>query len=1178
MKQNFKSCATKTMIASAVASMMVGAAFAAPVGWEAQPSDVETVKVTTSQTINHKAEDLTGNFAYEAAADIKGTVNFFAANSGKHTFTGKAWLNSLTTYTGSDYQVGIKGLVANGAEIHNQGHIYINATKEAFWRNQGMLATGGTIVNDTKGIIVTDNAYGMAAGSGTGSNTLTNEGTIYVNGGAGMELGTGIATTGSNSGTIIANPSSAEGVDSIGVLFGMSGEKATFTNTGIIDASNGTHAIKVDSGSADIKLTEGTVKGAIQIGGKTNSTVDTVNLKINEAAAVEGDLTIYGGTVNLKSDDNAVLHGNLISLGGTTDIQGTTTVDSLVVGRQASGTGDNVVQATAGNISVAGQLATQTASVLNGTLTVKDSATLAADKIAIASSDATLTVEGILQTSSDQVYTVADDQASLTQGLKFSNGELHLTDETFTSSVWDNLTDALGSNGTFTFDTATYVATGENEVINYETLNKYQRLGKAVVVKNAAAKDTEVVLDKLSTGTDYTLGAFDFKVAADAEGTDKWNLTVGDTDNGTAIFRGAADGEVFMNAGDATITLNNVEFGQEDSDRGNVSNTVKLGTNTTVNAGTFTFNEVNLNQLNFYANEGSTLKVGSVTAKADGQNAGGLVADGGKIIYADQADENGNLTVNGVAYIRNGGTYVAGNHDFAGVTAANALYIGQKTTFADGVQFGSAETEPNYVVFDMASIANAGYTAEAEGSILTVNGDKFTGDKAATIRLINKDKRIADVETDDDGFNTYILNVGKFGNSVSENAELENVGDLFGQEYNVTYSSTDGTVKVEVDRTGAHSTLSKENSAAAQAAADALKTWDTDALGLVSLTKNEIAQKLGYADWQEAETAGVQLSDVQNRVLDSSDEVMIGAIASGAFSASVDYVNEVAKTLNRRNSIANLNTERNPNGLTAWVDVFGSANEAKSLFDDSDGHYGYESDIYGAMLGFDWVAPCGAIVGAAINVGSADSNSVGDFSTKSDADSDYYGISLYGSHRIGNFNGTVDFGYIHSKNDITTKTFFGSFGESLDGDIFTIGLGAEYLVNAGAFNVVPHAGLRWSRLAMDDSQYGADYDAMNLFQMPMGVTFSGTIETAGMKVAPMLDISVVPAFGDKDAVANFMGGYSETVRVVDTNPVQMTLGVNASVDAWTFGVNYGLTAGGDDRLNNSFNLNARYTF
>ena len=76
----------------------------------------------------------------------------------------------------------------------------------------------------------------------------------------------------------------------------------------------------------------------------------------------------------------------------------------------------------------------------------------------------------------------------------------------------------------------------------------------------------------------------------------------------------------------------------------------------------------------------------------------------------------------------------------------------------------------------------------------------------------------------------------------------------------------------------------------------------------------------------------------------------------------------------------------------------------------------------------------------------------------------------------------------------------------------------------------------------------------------------------------MADVSVVPTFGDKDAVATYFGGITETTRVVDTNPVQGTLGVEAQNGAFTFGLNYRLTAGGDDRMNNSFNANVRYAF
>ena len=98
-----------------------------------------------------------------------------------------------------------------------------------------------------------------------------------------------------------------------------------------------------------------------------------------------------------------------------------------------------------------------------------------------------------------------------------------------------------------------------------------------------------------------------------------------------------------------------------------------------------------------------------------------------------------------------------------------------------------------------------------------------------------------------------------------------------------------------------------------------------------------------------------------------------------------------------------------------------------------------------------------------------------------------------------------------------------------------------------------------------------------VYQLPLGVAFSGNFDVNGWKLAPMVDLSVVPAFGDKDAVASFYGN-DVTTRVVDTNPIQATLGVSAQNGAWTFGLNYGLTAGGDDRMNNAFNANLRYSF
>uniref|UniRef100_UPI003AF1D439 autotransporter domain-containing protein n=1 Tax=Sutterella wadsworthensis TaxID=40545 RepID=UPI003AF1D439 len=291
------------------------------------------------------------------------------------------------------------------------------------------------------------------------------------------------------------------------------------------------------------------------------------------------------------------------------------------------------------------------------------------------------------------------------------------------------------------------------------------------------------------------------------------------------------------------------------------------------------------------------------------------------------------------------------------------------------------------------------------------------------------------------------------------------------------------------------------------------------------------------------------------------------AALGGAFTTALDINDQVTAAVSRRTSA------QRAEGFTPWVDVFGTTNEAKRLYGNGAG---YEADIYGAVLGFDYTAACGGTLGVAFNVGQADGNSVGS-GAKVDNDADFYGVSLYGAQTFGDFNVKADLGYTQVSNDLSTNNILGSYKESLDANVFTFGLGTEYLAKFGALNVTPHAGIRLSRIDMDDSKYGADYDAMTVYQLPLGVAFSGNFDVNGWKLAPMVDLSVVPAFGDKDAVATYTGGIQSVTRVVDTNPIQATLGVSAQNGAWTFGLNYGLTAGGDDRMNNAFNANLRYS-
>ena len=524
----------------------------------------------------------------------------------------------------------------------------------------------------------------------------------------------------------------------------------------------------------------------------------------------------------------------------------------------------------------------------------------------------------------------------------------------------------------------------------------------------------------------------------------------------------------------------------------------------------------------------------------------------------------------------------------------NIIVLKKQISFANGVTFGSEANLTNAMIVDMSAVADTAYFEAEDGAINgAIHG---TAGEIALTNITNKalfDKEIV-TEAGVEHVKHFKVSSAYDGNGTIK----VDYGTLFYGDATTTNelairSETDPEKLTALKNYGQVEADGTISFAPNKMVMDYVKALDLNTYGdleqaVVNVQGgNEITNALIYgldnmavAAYNEAVDLGIEQADreayVHSKIQGLADELNIAtnmAVASGAFSTAVDINNEVWKALDRRMTLANLNAPRAAYGVTPWVDVIGTTNEAKDIF----GGAGYEADLYGAVLGADWTAPCGAIVGLAFSVGQADGNSV-DLGTKVDNDADFYGISLYGSHQIGSFNGKIDIGYVSVSNDLSTHTMLGKFDESLDADIFTMGLGAEYLVKAGSLNVVPHAGIRWSRIDMDDSKYGADYDAMNLFQMPMGVTFSGTFDMTGWKVAPMLDLSVVPAFGDKDAVATYTGGIKDTTRVVDTNPIQMTLGVNAQVDAWTFGVNYGLTAGGDERLNNSFNLNARYTF
>ena len=698
------------------------------------------------------------------------------------------------------------------------------------------------------------------------------------------------------------------------------------------------------------------------------------------------------------------------------------------------------------------------------------------------------------------------------------------------------------------------------------------------------------------------------------------SAALGNTANKITL-RGDKNGNVINGVkSDVAVTLTNVNFGAEDEDRGTLQNDIVIAGDTKV-VGSFTARDVQLDNSGALTVEGNFTvdqlsRVANTTSgAATVQEFGTLTVLGEKLPAAadgtlaeDQTLQIGDAAITVTANADDAGAYgsmlVAGNYTAAANAyheaheEENVVYVGQATTFNGTVAFDKNSTSvQNAVVIDMAGLAaDTSYkavTADKDGvktDHQIVNaGAALTADKLVinNLQAVSHDSLKYDEEN-----KVWTALVG----NVTAGTNVD-VGSLF---FNSTYA--DGVLTFNTDKelladirslglnTAGQIALSTENlqfnqNAVADKIIFGLEELVTPSENVQQTLKAE-AEKLGLTldfesgDYEltidptnadqvafDQKVQGV-MDGLLTQLINAENAATNMAALGGAFTTALDINDQVTAAVSRRTSAQRVE------GFTPWVDVFGTTNEAKRLYGNGAG---YEADIYGAVLGFDYTAACGGTLGVAFNVGQADGNSVGS-GAKVDNDADFYGVSLYGAQTFGDFNVKADLGYTQVSNDLSTNNVLGSYKESLDANVFTFGLGTEYLAKFGALNITPHAGIRLSRIDMDDSKYGADYDTMTVYQLPLGVAFSGTFDTNGWKLAPMVDLSVVPAFGDKDAVATYTGGIQSVTRVVDTNPIQATLGVSAQNGAWTFGLNYGLTAGSDDRLNNSFNANARYTF
>ena len=250
-----------------------------------------------------------------------------------------------------------------------------------------------------------------------------------------------------------------------------------------------------------------------------------------------------------------------------------------------------------------------------------------------------------------------------------------------------------------------------------------------------------------------------------------------------------------------------------------------------------------------------------------------------------------------------------------------------------------------------------------------------------------------------------------------------------------------------------------------------------------------------------------------------------------------------------------------------WANAYYAQNEAKTLYGDT----GYKSDIYGGVMGADATFSCGARLGAAFTFGKADvdsKNTVNPVNT----DSDFWGLSVYTAKDFAGVNVAADVSYVSLGNDISGSIAGVKMDESVDSTVWTIGVKGEAAVyETKNFAVVPHAGIRYAAIDVDDYR-GISAEKLNVIELPLGVTVKGNFETAGLTVKPFVDFTAAPQLGDKE-VDTLLGETDVLGHVYNAK-----LGVEAATGAFTFGAHYSYGFGSDDRANNVFGLKASYNF
>ena len=291
----------------------------------------------------------------------------------------------------------------------------------------------------------------------------------------------------------------------------------------------------------------------------------------------------------------------------------------------------------------------------------------------------------------------------------------------------------------------------------------------------------------------------------------------------------------------------------------------------------------------------------------------------------------------------------------------------------------------------------------------------------------------------------------------------------------------------------------------------------------------------------------------------------LGALASTGIQAMTRRADTVlAQTIADRTSV----DQELAAGTNLWVDVTGERYEADKLENGGE----FKSDMGYGAFGADFAVTQDITAGAAFQYGKGTLRS-GVSSIKNSIDS--YGITAYGAMKFGDAKVVAEASYIKNENDITSSQT--ALNQSVDSEIYSVGVRGQHRFTAGNFQFVPSVGVRVSRLNTDAMQVGAvniKKQEQTLVQVPIALRVNGFEQNVnGWSVAPSFKVAYVPTFGDKEI--SVLGADQ---MVIDTSPVQGDFGIRAQNGNLMVNANMMLGGGKDGTSSVGGKVGLKYVF